>query len=72
MAQKITKRRVHQITNAAIAALTTAVNTYLETFDGSGQPGSANQFRYVGDIEIFFDGTNYQAIINYSESVDVV
>lgn len=67
MAQLTLKRRVTGVQHATFATFITNLNTALTAFDGQGVPGDANQNKGINDLDLFWDGTSYTAIIDYSE-----
>lgn len=67
MAQKTSKRRVTGTQDATFATFITELNTILATFDGTGIPGDANATKSINDVDIFWDGTNYTALVDYNE-----
>ena len=61
---------VQAFTNTVLAILVTDVNVYLATFQGGGQAGNANQYKFIQAVQyqVVYDGTD----INYSAMVTVV
>jgi hypothetical protein len=69
MATKTTQVAMTAVAHATLATWITNVNTALAAFQGSGVPGDANQFKYFQKMDSFFDGTNYVAVITYTNMV---
>lgn len=67
MAALTSQVRVESVTNADLAAFVTALNTALAAYDGSGVQGSANQNKSVNNIDIFYNGAEYVAIIQVQQ-----